>query len=107
MNFVDLTGEDNNAAQAQDGRVENAVANVLVQRQQAGGTALVRVEVFGPPRSLPRSRHWRNGFWNPANQELTGFRLQVLGQNPVLNYGIPFGRGVAVTVVIKFYLRVY
>ena len=96
MNFVDLTGDDDN-------RSGPALPNLAMAGM--GGHATVRIEVHGKPKPLPRMRHWRNGFWNPAGEAMSAFRVQTLMQNPACNYGVVFGRGVAVVVTIHFYMR--
>ena len=36
---------------------------------------VVRAEVYGRPKALPRMRHFRNGFYNPARTHMAAFRL--------------------------------
>ena len=91
-----MTGDNGN---------QNAPVRPILAMAGMGGHATVRIEVTGKPKPMPRMRHWRNGFWNPAGDAMQAFRLQILGQNPACNYGVIFGRGIAVAVTIYFYLR--
>ncbi len=64
------------------------------------------VEVPGNPKALPRSRHFRNGVFNPAQPQMQQFKAHVaaaLQGGP--DNGPMFGRGCAVAVTIEFCMR--
>ena len=60
------------------------------------------VEVHGQPKALPRSRHFRRGFFHPARREMAAFKATVLDGIPVT---VPFAKGVPVCMELEFYMR--
>ena len=90
MEVVDLTVDSDN----------EQVNNDVVMASE-----VVRAEVYGRPKALPRMRHFRNGFYNPARTHMAAFRMAVRAQNPATNNGVVFGKGIAVSLTIKFYMK--
>ena len=66
MEVVDLTGDDDPI--------------LLLSNVES-----IELEVMGPPKALPRMRHFRNRFFNPAGGAMRRFRAAVLEQVPGLD----------------------
>ena len=62
-------------------------------------------EVSGNPKALPRMRYFRNGFYNPARNNMHAFRAAVQQILPLTVHGPIFGKGVSVTLTVKFYMK--
>ena len=88
MEVIDLTSEDNEIVDTNNNGAKKAT-----------------VTLAGPPTPLPRMRHWRKGFYNPARKEMAAFRIAVMEQNPGVKCGTIFKKNVPVVVTVKFYMR--
>ena len=78
----------------------------IIDLTQEEGECLpvLAIEVTGPPPPMPRMRYYRGGFYNSAKKSLLKFRGVVSSQIPGKG-GVPFPRGVLVSVKVKFYMR--
>ena len=62
-------------------------------------------EVAGNPKALPRMRYFRNGFYNPAGNNMHAFRMAVRQCLPLTAHGPIFEKGISVTLTVKFYMK--
>ena len=58
----------------------------------------VYITIQGPPKALPRSRHFRNGFFNPARRQISLFKEMVRQQVPSTRTGVVFSFATPVQV---------
>lgn len=65
----------------------------------------VYITIQGPPKALPRSRHFRNGFFNPARRQISLFKEMVRQQVPSTRTGVVFSFATPVQVTIKFFMK--
>ena len=61
--------------------------------------------VHGNPKPLPRMRHFRRGFFNPAKEDMIRFGEAVKRQVPVSQHGVLFPKHIGVTVKVTFHMR--
>jgi Holliday junction resolvase RusA-like endonuclease len=72
---------------------------------QGGSDSACSFVIFGNPRPLPRMRHFRRGFYNPAKEAMDRFGANVKRQVPLSQHGIVFPKETALTVKVTFFMK--